>query len=822
VTFEDWFASRGWSPFGFQRDVWAAYRAGESGLIHAATGTGKTLAAWGGPISEWLDEQTLMPANVPGKRPRRSSAPPLRVVWITPLRALAADTEEALRQPLVDLGLPWTLESRTGDTSAAMRARQARRLPTALVTTPESLSLMLSREHSREMFADLRAVVVDEWHELMGTKRGVLVELALARLRYYQPRVRIWGLSATIGNLQDALDALLGVDRATRRGRIVRGVEPKDVVIDALIPPVVERFPWAGHLGTQMLPQVIDAIDEGESAIVFTNTRSQTEIWYQAILAARPDWAGIIALHHGSLDRARREWVEDGLRAGRLRCVVATSSLDLGVDFSPVDRVLQIGSPKGVARLLQRAGRSGHRPGAISRVTCVPTNALELIEVAAARDGAEKGAIESRRPVDRPLDVLAQHVVTVALGGGFEAEQLLREVRTTRAYAELRDDEWRWVLDFLTNGGDALRAYPEYSRIVASDGRFVVESTEIAKRHRMSIGTIVGDAQMGVFYMRGSPLGSVEESFIARLKPGDRFVFAGTPLEFVRVRDMKAWVKRAPNAKGAIPRWAGSRLPLSGELAAMLRARLGEAAGGVYRGAEMEAVRPLLEVQRKWSRIPAADELLVERVKTREGWHLFVYPFEGRLVHEGLAALLAYRLSRIAPITFSMASNDYGFELLSGVEPPLREGLDGNLFSPHGLLDDITAALNAAEMAKRQFRELARIAGLVFPGLPRSGKTARQLQVSSGLFFDVLLRYDPTNLLLSQAAREVLERQLESTRIGTTLERIARSTVIVTEPRRPTPLAFPLVVDRNRERVSSESLADRVRRMQMALERAAG
>ena len=822
MTFEDWFASRGWSPFGFQRDVWAAYRAGESGLIHAATGTGKTLAAWGGPVSEWLDEQTLMPANVVGRRPRRSSAPPLRVVWITPLRALAADTEEALRQPLVDLGLPWTLESRTGDTSAAMRARQARRLPTALVTTPESLSLMLSREHSREMFADLRAVVVDEWHELMGTKRGVLVELALARLRYYQPRVRIWGLSATIGNLQDALDALLGVDRAARRGRIVRGVEPKDVVIDALIPPVVERFPWAGHLGTQMLPQVIEAIDESDSAIVFTNTRSQTEIWYQAILAARPDWAGIIALHHGSLDRTRREWVEDALRAGRLRCVVATSSLDLGVDFSPVDRVLQIGSPKGVARLLQRAGRSGHRPGAISRVTCVPTNALELIEVAAARDGAEQGAIESRRPVDRPLDVLAQHVVTVALGGGFEPEQLLHEVRTTRAYAELRDEEWRWVIDFLTNGGDALRAYPEYSRIVADNGRFVVESAEIAKRHRMSIGTIVGDAQMGVFYMRGSPLGSVEESFIARLKPGDRFVFAGTPLEFVRVRDMKAWVKRAPNAKGAIPRWAGSRLPLSGELAAMLRARLGEAARGTYRGAEMEAVRPLLEVQRKWSRIPAADELLIERVKTREGWHLFVYPFEGRLVHEGLAALLAYRLSRIAPITFSMASNDYGFELLSGVEPPLREGLDGNLFSPHGLLDDITAALNAAEMAKRQFRELARIAGLVFPGLPRSGKTARQLQVSSGLFFDVLHRYDPANLLLSQAAREVLERQLESTRIGTTLERIARSNVIVTEPRRPTPLAFPLVVDRNRERVSSESLADRVRRMQMALERAAG
>ncbi len=826
MTFEEWFASRGWSPFAFQRDVWAAYRAGESGLIHAATGTGKTLAAWGGPVSEWIDEQMLMSVPPAAKRPRRSTAPPLRVLWITPLRALAADTEEALRQPLVDLGMPWTLESRTGDTSAAMRARQSRRLPTALVTTPESLSIMLSREHSREMFADLRAVVVDEWHELMGTKRGVLVELTLARLRSYRPNVRIWGLSATIGNLQDALDALLGrgdenTSLATHR-KIIRGVEPKDVVIDALIPPVVERFPWAGHLGTQMLPQVIEAIDEGDSAIVFTNTRSQTEIWYQAILAARPDWAGIIALHHGSLDRARREWVEDGLRAGKLRCVVATSSLDLGVDFSPVDRVLQIGSPKGVARLLQRAGRSGHRPGAVSRVTCVPTNALELIEVAAARDGAEQGAIESRLPIDRPLDVLAQHVVTVALGGGFEERQLLAEVRTTRAYAGLRDDEWRWVIGFLTSGGDALRAYPEYSRIVEVEGRFVVESAEIARRHRMSIGTIVGDAQIGVVYMRGSPLGSVEESFIARLKPGDRFVFAGTPLEFVRVRDMKAWVKRAPNAKGAIPRWAGSRLPLSGELAAMLRARFGEAAAGMFRGVEMQAMRPLLEVQRKWSRIPAADELLIERVKTREGWHLFVYPFEGRLVHEGLAALIGYRLSRIAPITFSMASNDYGFELLSPVEPPLQAGLDTGLFSPDHLLDDITSALNAAEMAKRQFRELARIAGLVFPGLPRSGKTARQLQVSSGLFFDVLRRYDPENLLLSQAAREVLERQLESTRLGKTLDRIARASVVVTEPKRPTPLAFPLIVDRNRERVSSESLGDRVRRMQMALERAAG
>ena len=818
----DWFASRGWTPFAFQREVWAAYRHGESGLVHAATGTGKTLAAWGSALSEWLGDETAANAPPNGKRPRRDRAPALRVLWITPLRALAADTEAALGEPLGDLGIPWSLESRTGDTSAAIRARQRRRLPTALITTPESLSLLLARDDAGEIFGELRLVVVDEWHELMGTKRGVQVELALARLRFHQPAVRTWGLSATIGNLHDALTALLGVRHEPNRVRIVRGVDPKDVVIDALIPPVIERFPWAGHLGTQMLPQVLAAIEEGDTAIVFTNTRSQTEIWYQAMLAARPDWAGTIALHHGSLDRQRREWVEEGLRTGSLRCVVATSSLDLGVDFSPVDRVLQVGSPKGVARLLQRAGRSGHRPGATSRVTCVPTNALELVEIAAARDGVERGTLEARLQMERPLDVLAQHVVTVALGGGFEPSQLLDEVRTTRAYVTLSDVEWEWVLEFLTHGGDALRAYPEYARITLQNGRYAVTNDEIARRHRMSIGTIVGDAQIGVQYLRGKALGSVEESFVARLKPGDRFVFAGTPLEFVRVRDMKAWVRRAPNSSGAIPRWAGSRLPLSGQLAALLRERFGEAGQGMLRGPEMTALAPLLAVQRKWSHIPAPNELLIEQVKTREGWHLFMYPFEGRLVHEGLAALCAFRLARHAPITFSMASNDYGFELLSAAEPPLQAALAAALFSPEHLVEDIQAALNATEMARRQFRELARVAGLVFPGFPRSGKTARQLQVSSGLFFDVLRRYDPDNLLLSQAAREVLERQLESTRLGLTLRRLSEATIVVKQSRRVTPLAFPLLVDRTRERVSSESLGDRIKRMQLALERAAG
>jgi ATP-dependent Lhr-like helicase len=435
----------------------------------------------------------------------------------------------------------------------------------------------------------------------------------------------------------------------------------------------------------------------------------------------------------------------------------------------------------------------------------------------------EAGAIESRYPATRPLDVLAQHLVTIAAGEGFVPSEMLHEVRQTEAFGDLPDDEWRWTLSFISNGGTALEGYPEYSKVVpGAEGVWRVEDRTIARRHRMSIGTIVSDAHIAVQYLRGSRLGTVEESFIARLSQGDRFVFAGTPLEFVRVRDMVAWVRRAPNTKGAIPRWMGSRLPLSGELAAAIRARLGEAARGSYRGAEMEALRPILEVQRKWSHIPSPNEFLIEKVKTREGHHLFFFPFEGRLVHEGLAALFAWRISRITPITFSMSSNDYGFELLSSDEAPVEQAVSAGLLDSSSLVDDIPASLNATEMARRQFREIARVAGLVFPGFPHSGKSARQLQASSGLFFDVFRRYDSGNLLLSQAHREVLERQLERTRLGHTLQRLSKSRVVITTPRRTPPLAFPLLVDRTRERVSSEKLADRIRRMQRTLERAAG
>ncbi|HET6424979.1 MAG TPA: ligase-associated DNA damage response DEXH box helicase, partial [Planctomycetaceae bacterium] len=786
----DWFKTRGWSPFRFQRQAWTAARCGESGLIHATTGTGKTYAAWMGPILQWLAEPRL-PAT---SRPR--SEEPLRVLWVTPLRALAADTMQALQAPLTDLQIPWTLEARTGDTSASVRNRQRQRLPTALITTPESLSLLLSREDAERQFGHLQSVIVDEWHELLSTKRGVQTELCLAHLRNWRPNLQTWGLSATLGNTEQAMKTLLGqtrsatavtisetessaddlsprfVDESLIEGTLIRGVSQKRMAIDSVIPATIERFPWAGHLGLRLLQGVVEEIDRAATSLVFTNTRSQTEAWYQGLLRARPDWAGKIALHHGSLDRSRREWVEDKLRDGQLKCVVCTSTLDLGVDFAPVERVFQVGSPKGIARLLQRAGRSGHSPGRESRVTFVPAHALELLEIAAARDAVEAGRLESRIPPSAPMDVLTQHATTMALGGGFDPDDLFAELRTTTTYADLPRSDFDWVVDFISTGGHALKAYPEYQKVrQGTDGRFHLDDKRLATQHRLSIGTIVGDGELTVQYLKGARLGTIEESFLARLTPGDRFIFAGNPVELVQVRDSTVWVRRAKVSSDIrMPRWMGGRMPLSSELSDAIRLRLDEAAQGNFRGPEMRALRPLLDLQAEWSRIPRRDELLIERVKSRDGYHLYLYPFAGRLVHEGLGAVLAYRLSRLAPITFSISVNDYGLELLSPTEPPWDEALKAGLFDSVGVGQDITACMNSVEMAKREFREVASIAGLIFKGLPGRRKSAGQMQASSGLLFDVFSEYDPGNLLLRQTRRDVLEKQLELTRLVRTLD----------------------------------------------------
>jgi ATP-dependent Lhr-like helicase len=871
---EAWFAAQGWSPFDFQREVWDHMAAGRSGLLHATTGAGKTLAAWVGALAVCRAEPAPQGAVGP------------RVLWITPMRALAADTTRSLQAAADGIGMGWAVAQRTGDTAASVKARQRKAWPPALVTTPESLCLMLTLGDSEAVLGGVQVLVVDEWHELMGNKRGTQLLLALARLRRLNPRLRVWGLSATLGNLQQACEALTWAGQKSstpeawaprkpgsaasdaRRpgdeevpsgmpvmgqppripvagldGVIVRGAVPKALTVDSLIPATMERFPWGGHLGLRLLDAVVVELEGSESSLVFTNTRSQAELWYQALLDARPDWAGVIALHHGSLDPSVRQWVEAGLKAGQLKAVVCTSSLDLGVDFLPVQRVLQIGSPKGVARLLQRAGRSGHAPGRPSRITVVPSQALELLEAAAARRAAAAGRIEPREPPPWPLDVLVQHLLTLAVGPGFEPDALFDEVRTAWPYRDLDRDSFDWCLGFTLHGGASLSAYPEHHRIVrGEDGTCRVASPAVARRHRMSIGTIVSDTSISVQWLNGGRIGSVEEGFIASLRPGDCFIFSGRVLELVRVRDLTAYVTRAPKDRGAVPTWQGGRMPLSSELADTALALLDEADAMLMRGGslvpeamadhpepELRALAPLLALQARVSALPCAHRVVFELIETDEGHHLFGYPLAGRMVHIGLGALLAWRAAREQTGTFSLAMNDHGFELLSRkpfdwprlLEPAGPGSWAQGLLSQEGLVPDIQQALNATELSLRRFREIARVAGLVFTGYPGEGRSTRQLQASARLFFDVFRQHDPGNLLLAQAEAETLAQELDVVRLQGCLQRMGSAGALTfTRPKRLTPFAFPLMVERLRERVTTEQLNQRVLRLLAEMEAA--
>ena len=738
---------------------------------------------------------------------------------MTPLRALAGDTAAALQRPLDDLNTGWRVELRTSDVSSHVKQRQRDRLPTVLVTTPESLSLLLSYPQGRQRFASLQCVVADEWHELMGSKRGVQAELCLARLRRWLPKLRIWGVSATLGNLEQACDVLLGSGPQRTGARLIRGPAGKRIEVVPLIPDTIERFPWAGHMGVHLVGQVVEAIERARSTLLFTNTRSQAERWFQALLKARPDWLGRTAIHHGSVDRAIRGRVEQMLREGRLKAVVCTSSLDLGVDFEPVEQVLQLGSPKGIGRIMQRAGRSGHQPGAVSRVYGISTHALELIEFSAAAEAVEAGDVEPRLPLRNSLDVLVQHLVTLAAGDGFRPDELLDEVRTTHAFETLSSAQWSWAMDFVRRGGASLTAYPEYAKVVEDDGVWRVASPRIARMHRMMIGTITSEAMVSLEYRSGRRVGMVEEGFIGRLRAGDRFLFAGRVLELIRVRDMVAQVRPARSRVGVIPRWMGARFPLSTHLAAAVRRRLEQARDGVYADAAMEAVRPLLELQKRLSRIPARDELLIERSDSRDGHHAFLYPFLGRLVHEGLGALLAWRLTRDRQLTVIVNGNDYGLELLCPDALELDEAAWRDLLAPAELLDDLLGALGQTQLPRRQFREIARIAGLVFSGPGVYRKSARQLQASSDLFYDVFGEHDPQNLLLDQARREVLEQQLEFTRLQDALETLQRQTIRLVDVERFSPLGFPIWASRLREQyVSTEQWSQRIERMARELE----
>lgn len=799
LIINEWFKSKSWQPFEFQRQAWQKFDLGKNGLVNAPTGSGKTYAL-------------LVPIMLHALRSGRHEQ--LTAIWITPIRALAKEIELAAKRLFDDCAPHLTVGVRTGDTSAAERQRQNRKMPTLLITTPESLHLLIASKTHQELFRRLNALVIDEWHELLGSKRGVQMELARAYLKSFCPSMRVWGISATVGNMEEAIEVLVGPQEAPNTP-VIKSMLEKQLEVETLLPPSYELLPWAGHIGLRLAPHVSKVIEAHTSTLIFTNTRAQCEIWYRQLLEADPELVGRIAMHHSALTKELRNWVEDALYEGRLKAVVCTSSLDLGVDFRPVDAVVQIGGPKGVARFMQRAGRSGHAPGATSKIWFLPTHAIELIEAAALRSAIGSGDIEERQPYLRSFDVLIQFITTLAVGGGADPRVIRALLKSTCAFSSVNDEELNWCFRFLTTGGESLEAYPEFKKLELKDGCYHPVGQTVARRHRMSIGTIVGDTMVEVKYRRGARIGFVEEYFAAGMREGDVFWFAGRSLEVLAVNGLRLEVKNTKKKSGRIPAWQGGRLPLSSMLAHVFREKLSDYLAGKIEDVEIRHLAPLLELQRERSLLPHSGELLIEVLSTREGNHVFVFPFEGRLVHEGLASLMAWRLSQITPVSFSMAFNDYGFELLTDQPLPWQDLLTQKLFTTEHLVADLAASVNSAELARRKFRDIAVISGLLFRGYPGQPVKDKHLQSSSSLVYDVFESYDSNNLLLRQAYDEMLAYQLEIERFRKALERVKRQKIELRYPEKPTPLAFPIMVDRLRERLSSEKLEDRIARMQI-------
>jgi ATP-dependent Lhr-like helicase len=806
-----WLEKRGRQPFPFQLDAWELIASGKSGLINAPTGCGKTYSVFLGSLIRFINAH---PSDWQTRKKNK-----VRLLWITPLRALAKDISRAMEEVISELNMAWKVGVRNGDTPMAERQKQKNNLPEILIITPESLHILLSTKDNSLIFDQLEVIAIDEWHELMGSKRGVLTELAISNIIQHNRTAKpaVWGISATIGNLTEARDILLAPillsNPSVENGYIVRADIQKSIEVIPLYPEEVESYPWAGHLGIKLAHLVLPIIEASRSTLIFINTRGMSEIWYHTLLDIAPELAGAIALHHGSIDKELREWVEDALHAGKLKAVVCTASLDLGVDFRPVETVIQVGSPKGVARFLQRAGRSGHAPGETSRIYFLPTHSLELMEAAALQEAMQEKQVESKPPLMLCFDVLTQYLCTLSAGDGFSAEKVYEQVTSTHCFAEMTLEEWHKVLLYITTGGNALHEYDEYQKVVHSDGIYKMEGRRNIMRHRTSIGTIVSDAMMKVKWMTGGYVGVIEEWFISKLKPGDVFSLAGRNLELVSVKDMTVQVRKSQSKKSIVPSWMGGRMPLTANLGALLRKKLTEA--GSMKGTDhiLDQLTPIFELQRTLSAIPGEDELLIELIQTKDGYHLFCHTFEGRLVNEAMAAILAWRISRIQPITFSFAMNDYSFELLSDQPIPINEKNAHELFTLDRLSEHIQQSVNATEMAKRKFRDIAVIGGLVFQGMPGEQKKARHLQSSSSLLFNVFLEYEPMNILLRQAFQEVMDAQMEESRLREMLQRISKSRIRITEPERLTPFSFPVKVDSMRESMSSERLEDRIRKM---------
>ena len=805
---EVWFYNQGWEAHPFQKDCWEAIAQGKSGILNAPTGYGKTFAIWFGIIQHYYSQN--QEAQTAKSKKRKGP----HALWITPLRALSKEIHKATNQVSMDLDLDYQIELRTGDTNTAERQKQRKTPPHALITTPESVHLILATKAGQEYFSNLEFIIVDEWHELMGSKRGVLIELAISRIKTINPNLKIWGISATIGNLDLAKEILLG---QSNQGVLIQANINKEIQIQTVFPDNLEKFPWAGHLGIRLLDKVVDIIHQYRTTLIFTNTRSQAEIWYQQIISQYPEFAGLLAIHHGSLSDEVRMWVEEAIHEGKLKAVVCTSSLDLGVDFRPVDCVIQVGSPKGIARFLQRAGRSGHRPDATSIIYYVPTNSLEIIEGDSLKYAVENHIVESRIPYVRSFDVLIQYLMTLAVGDGFYADEVIQEIAQTHCFASISQEEFDQCMALLIHGGTSLQAYDDFHRLELVDGKYKVTNRRIAMRHRLSIGAIVSDLMMRVKFLSGKYLGSIEESFIAKLNTGDVFWFSGRQLELVQIIANDAIVKASEKKKGVVPSWMGGRFAISPDLGVAIRHSFNSIHKSKGISEEIAYLKPLFQEQKRLSALPKEDELLIEYIQTKYGNHIFFYPFDGKLVHEGMAQVIAYRVGKIKPATFSIASNEYGFELLSDTDYELNEHLLHELFNPAKLHQDINSGINVQELARRRFRDIAGIAGLVFQGFPGKQMKSKHLQANASLFFSVFSDYEPNNLLLREAYDEVFDFQLEEGRMQQAFNRIATHKIIFSKPNKLTPFSFPIFAESFREKYSNEDWQSRLEKVKMQL-----
>ncbi|MGC6430853.1 MAG: ligase-associated DNA damage response DEXH box helicase [Jejuia sp.] len=796
---QNYFSEKEQNPFQFQLKTWKRYASGHSGVVVAPTGFGKTFSVFLAVVIDYLNNPNHYQKG-------------LKLLWISPLRSLAKDLAKAMKTAVDEIGLDWEVQVRNGDTPTNVRRQQERLMPDVLLTTPETMHLLFSQKKNSRWFKSLKCVAVDEWHELIGNKRGVLTELVLSRLITLSPKLRIWGITATIGNLEEAKDVL--IPYSGLKTTMIKASEKKKIEVNAVLPDEVEVLPWAGHLGRSMSSKIIPIIHENNTTLIFTNTRGQSELWYQILLEEAPELAGLIAIHHGSIDLKLRHWIEDNISEGNLKAVICTSSLDLGVDFKPVDCIIQIGSAKGIARFTQRAGRSGHSPYETSKIYFIPTHSLELIEVAALKAAIKDLNVEERSPMVLCYDLMVQFLVTLATGEGFNAIEAFQILKQTHAFSYLTEDEFNWGIRFITQGGETLKSYEEFHKVVKDEDEvFRVKSRRISMLHRMNIGAIISESMMLVKYVSGGYIGMIEEFFISKLKPKSSFVLAGKVLELVRIKDMTAYVKRSKAKKAITPSWLGGRLSLTSHLSHYLRVKLAGALSPGAREKELKFLHPLVSRQSEYSHIPKENEFLVELIETKDGHHLFMYPFEGRLVHEVISALIAHRLSKIKPLTFTIAMNDYGFELLSDQPIPLDIDIIKKLLSKENLMNDVAASINASEMASRKFRDIAVIAGLVIQSAPGRQQNNKSLQSSSGLIFRVLEDYEPNNLLLRQAYTEVFNQQLEEVRLQAAFERISKSKIIFKQAKAFTPLSFPIKADSLRNSMSNESLEKRLKRM---------